>query len=339
MTSVIRLLCVFIGICILSNYCAAKKPVYSVVQTFHIASNGGWDYLAINPVNQQLYVSHGTQVNVLNKTSGDSTGVILHTDGVHGIAFAPEYKKGYVSNGRLNNVTVFDINTNEVLQQIATGENPDAIMYDAYSKRVYVCNGRSKDMSIIDPATNLVTATLPLGGKPEMAVSDGAGHIYINIEDKNELVMLNTATNTVVNRWSMGKGEGPTGLAIDITTKRLFAGCEEKLIVMNAENGNIVKELPIGKGCDGVAFDAVLHNIFTSNGDGTLSIIHEKSADSYEIMTPLTTKEGARTIAIDATTHKIYLPTADYVPATAGEVKKRKATVPGTFQVLVIAAK
>ena len=319
----------------IGNTAFAQSSGYHVVNTFHIASPGRWDYIAVSPVTDNIYVSHTTQVNILNKNTGDSVGVIPNTTGVHGIAFAPQFKKGFTSNGQLNTVTVFDIHSNAVLAQIKTGENPDAIMYDPFSKRVYTCNGRSKDLSVIDPATNEVVKTIPLGGKPETAVSDNAGNLYINIEDKNEIAVVNTKTYTVETRWKIGKGEEPTGLAIDTKTKLLFAGCGNKLlIVVNSENGNVVKELPIGDGCDGVAFDPGLKYAFSSNGDGTLTVIHEKSASDIAVIDNVPTKKGARTIAVDEKAHKVYLPTADFGAAAAGE--KRPPMIPGTFQVVVV---
>ncbi len=319
------------------NITFAQSSGYHVLNTFHIGGAGRWDYIAVSPVTDNIYVSHMTQVNVLNPTTGDSVGVIPNTDGIHGIAFAEEFKKGFTSNGKLNTVTVFDINTNAVLAQIKTGENPDAIMYDPYSKKVYVCDGRSKALTIIDPANNEVVKTVDLGGKPETAVSDEAGSIFINIEDKNEIAVVNTKTYTVDYRWKTGKGEEPSGLAIDTKTKRLFAGCGNKLlIVLNAANGKVVKELPIGDGCDGVAFDNGLKYVYSSNGDGTLTVIHEKSEKNIEVIDNVSTKRGARTIAVDQKTHKIYLPTADAEPVNPKDPKQRPNMRPGTFQVLVV---
>ena len=309
----------------------AQKSGYHLAGTFHIASAGGWDYLAAN--GNKLYVSHGTQVNILDKQSGDSVGFIPNTTGVHGIAFIPALNKGYTSNGRLNTVTVFELSTNKVLSQIATGQNPDAIMYDSYSKRIITCNGHSSDLSIIDPATEKVTATIPVGGKPETAVSNDAGKLYVNIEDKNEIVEVSLQTNKVEKRWSLSPAEGPTGLSYDKDTKRLFAGCEKMLAVLNAENGKLVDKITIGDGCDGVAFDKTTKTIFTSNGEGTMTVIKETSADKYEVVENLTTKRGARTITLDEDTHAIYLPTADFeAPPAEG---KRPAMIPGSFQVLV----
>ncbi len=252
---------------------AQNSSGFHIVKTFHITSPGGWDYLAVNE--DKLYISHGTQVNIVNKNNGDSIGVIENTQGVHGIAFVKSINKGYISNGRTNNVTVFDLKTEKTLRQIPTGENPDAITYDNFSKKIYTCNGKSKDLSIIDPATDKVIKTISLGGKPETAVSDDAGKLYINVEDKSEIAEVDTRTLKLKNRWSIAPGEEPTGLAYDKKTKRLFAGCDKLLIVSDALNGKVISKLPIGDGCDGVAFDETTKNIFTSNGEGSLSVVHE----------------------------------------------------------------
>ena len=214
--------------CTQNSLSAQGTGGYHITKTFHIASAGGWDYIAVGPENNRLYVSHSSQVNILDKNTGDSIGVIPNTTGVHGIAFIPSSNKGYTSNGRLNTVTVFDLNTNAVLNQIATGKNPDAIMYDAFSKRIITCNGGSNDLSIIDPETNTVVATIPVGGKPETAVSDEAGTLYVNIEDKSMMAVVSMQTNTVLHQWPIAPGESATGLAIDLETKRLFAGCDNK---------------------------------------------------------------------------------------------------------------
>jgi YVTN family beta-propeller protein len=306
-----------------------------LISTFHIQSAGGWDYLIPNPQSNKLYVSHGTQVNVLDKKTGDSLGVIANTTGVHGIAFINALGKGYTSNGRLNNVSIFDLKTNEVLSQIATGENPDAIFYEPFTKTIITCNGRSKDLTIIDPITEKVIATIPVGGKPETAVSNEAGQIFVNVEDKNEIVQIDIVNHKVMAHWSISPGEEPTGLAIDIANKRLFAGTEEKLIVVDAIKGTVVKVIPIGEGCDGVAYDNATKQIYTSNGTGTMTIIKAKSANEYEVIENMTTKKGARTIGIDESTHTVYLPTANFEPLAVGD-KSRPKMIAGSFQILVI---
>ena len=323
-----------IFITFITTYAQSKTGLH-VTNTFHIASAGGWDYLEIGPVNDWLYVSHGTQVNILNKKNGDSVGIIENTTGIHGIAFDVANGKGYTSNGRLNNVYVFDLHSNKILATIATGLNPDAIMYEPFSKKIITCNGRSNNLSIIDPVQNKTTDSVNVGGKPETAVSDEKGKIFVNVEDKNEIVVVDSKTFKVLNHWSIAPGESPTGLAYDAKTKRLFAGCENMLMVIDATNGKVVDKLTIGNGCDGVVFDPASKNIFTSNGEGTMTVIHEESADKFIVVENIVTKQGARTIALDKASGLLYLPTADFEIMQPGE-KGRPKMKAGTFQILVL---
>ena len=310
----------------------AQADNFKLLKTFHISSPGGWDYVHINGNN--LYVSHGNQVNILNKETGDSLGIIPSTIGVHGVATIEQINKGYTSNGKTNNVSVFELSTYKVISIIKTGENPDAIFYDTFSKYIITCNGKSKDLSVIDPLKDSVLATIPVGGKPETAVSDNAGNIYVNIEDQNEIVKIDIKTKKVTAHWSLSPSEEPTGLAIDQKSKRLFAGTTNDLVVMNAENGKIIERLPIGKGCDGVVFDKSLQHIFTANGEGTMTIIKQISPDKYSLLKTINTKRGARTIGIDENNHNVYLPTADFETQPPGDVSRPKM-IPGTFQILV----
>ena len=330
----IVILCLFF-ISIKTNV-SAQASGYYVADSFHIPSQGFWDYIAVNK--NKLYVSHSSQVNILDKATGDSLGVIPNTTGVHGIAFDNELNKGYTSNGRLNSVTVFDLNTNNVLTQVATGNNPDAIFYDDYSKKIITCNGGSKSLSIIDPATDKVVDSVALSGKPETAVSDGAGKVFVNIEDKSSISVVNIKTYKVENTWSILPGESPSGLCIDRKTNRLFAGCDNKmLIVLDAESGKVISKPAIGDGCDGTAFDPVLQYVYSSNGEGTLTVIKEVSKDTYKVVENVTTKKGARTLCVDPETHTVYSPTANFLPAQKGE--RRPSMVSGSFQVLVIKKK
>ncbi len=314
---------------------ATAQTGFHVLNTFHIASSGGWDYIEVGPINNWVYVSHGTQVNVLNTKTGDSVGVIENTTGVHGIAFDVADGKGFTSNGRLNTVTVFDMKTNKVLSQVPAGTNPDAITYDPFSKKIITCNGRSKNLSIIDPVQEKLVDSVDLGGKPETAVSDGSGRLYVNIEDKNEIVEVDMKSLKVLNRWSIAPAEGPTGLAFDSKTKRLFAGCDKLLVVMDATSGKVIDKLPIGDGCDGVVFDPATKNVFTSNGEGTITVIHEDDANKFTVVENIPTKRSARTIALDKATHKLYLPTAEFEPQDPS-VKGRPKMKPGTFQVIEV---
>lgn len=312
---------------------AQKASGIHLLNTYHIASGGGWDYIEANYGNK-IYVSHGSQVNILNKSNGDSAGFIANTTGVHGVAFDVAEEKGFTSNGRLNNVSVFNTKTNKVVTQIAVGKNPDAIMYEPFSKTIITCNGGSKTLSFIDPIKNILTDSVSVEGKPETAVSDEEGKIYVNIEDKNEIVVIDAKTFKVINRWSLKPAEGPTGLAIDKKTKRLFAGCDKLLVVMDANTGKVINKIAIGDGCDGVVFDQETKNIFTSNGEGTMSVIHEDNKNKFRLTETINTKKGARTISLDTKTHLLYLPTADFEPVDP-KVKGRPKMIPGSFQVLV----
>lgn len=311
---------------------------FKITKTFHVASTGGWDYPASDPGSNNLYLSHGSQVNILDKTTGDSVGIIPNTTGVHGIAFENALGKGYTSNGRLNTVTVFDLKTFKILGQIETGKNPDWIMYDYFSNRIISSNHTGGDISIIDPATDKVVNTINIGGKLETIVSDNAGKLFINVEDKSEIAVVDLTKNEVVAHWPFAPSEGGTGLSIDTKTKRLFASCEKSMVIIDATNGKIISTLPIGEGCDGNAFDPSTKLIFSSCGDGTLTVIKEISANEFKVIDNVVTKRGARTITIDPKSHKIFLPTAEYEPMTEG-AKGRPKMIAGTFQVLVLEKK
>ena len=324
-------------IIILFAFCSksfSQGSSLKVSDTFHIQSGGGWDYIFVDTASNKLFVSHGTQVNVLDKSTGDSLGVIPNTNGVHGIALVQQLNKGFTSNGRLNNVTVFNLKTLQVMDSISTGQNPDAIFYDTYSKKIITCNGRSKNLSIIDPSTDKVIATIDVKGKPETAVSDGNGKIFINNEDKSEIEVVDIDSRKLIYSWSIAPGESPSGLSIDRATKRLFAGCDNKLMmIIDATDGKIIDKLPIGDGCDGTAFDSGNKTVYSSNGEGTLTVIKEVSKDKFEVVANVPTKRGARTLTVDVKTHTIYSPTADF--GTAG-TNQRPPMIPGSFQVLVI---
>ncbi|MDA9555039.1 YncE family protein [Pelobium sp.] len=313
----------------------AQTVNYHILRKDIIGGTGGWDYININPTNHQIYVSHGNRITVLNSLTGDSVGVVSPTLGVHGVTFINALGKGYTSNGRANTVSVFDLKTNKILSEIAVGQNPDAIFYDDFSKKIFTCNGRSSDASVVDPKTEKVVATIPLGGKPETAVSDGKGNIFVNIEDKSEVVQFDAKTYTIKNRWKLGKGEEPTGLEIDRSTNRLFVGCGNKwMVVLDAKSGKILSQLAIGEGCDGIAFDQTKKLVFASNGEGTVTIVKELNANKFEVVQTVVSAVRARTITVDQESHKVYLPTAEFAKPTS--TNARPALIPGTFYVLEI---
>jgi YVTN family beta-propeller protein len=236
----------------------AEDPAgYRLLKHVPIPGDGGWDYLAVDEAARRVYVSHATKVDVLDADSGELKGVIANTPGVHGIALAPELSRGFTSNGRAHTVTIFDLKTLQPLAEVKAGRNPDAIVFDPASKRVFAFNGISKNVTVIDAATAGVVATLDLGGQPEFAVADGEGHVFVNLENKNELLKLDSAKPAVSERWPLAPGRTPTGLAIDAKNRRLFVGCRNKLLaVVNADTGKVVATLPIGAGVDATAYDA-----------------------------------------------------------------------------------
>jgi len=313
---------------------------YHLVKKISLGGEGGWDYLTFDPGSGRLYISRATHVIVLDAASGKVVGDIPDTAGVHGVALAPELGRGFTSNGRAGTVTIFDIKTLAVVGQAKAGQNPDAIVYDPESKRVFAMNGRSGDATAIDAATGKVSGTVSLGGKPEFAVADGRGRVYVNIEDKSELVALDSRKLAVVARWTLAPCEQPTGLAIDLEHQRLFVGCSNRLMaVVNAKSGQVITTLPIGSGVDATAFDPGLQYAFASNGDGTLTVVREESPDKFTMVDSVSTQRGARTMALDPRTHQVYLVTADFAPMpppSPGQPRQRPAILPDSFVVLVV---
>jgi DNA-binding beta-propeller fold protein YncE len=311
---------------------------YQVRRHINVGGRGGWDYLTA--YDGKLYIAHDSLVNVVDESSGNAVAIIPGTTGAHGIAFAPEAGKGFITAGKIRSVIVFDLKTNEETGRVKTAVGPDAIMYDSFSKRIFVCCGRANEATIIDPITERVTDSIALGGKPEEPTSDGAGNIYVNIEDKNEVVHIDAGTFKIIDRWKIGKGDGPSGLAMDRANKRLFIGCDKLTVIISSTDGKLVAEIPTGEGVDGIAFDPSTNCIFSPNGkDGTLTIIHEDTPDKYSVVKTLPTKEGARTITLDVKSHHLYLPTADFgetPPKTADNQHPRPKILPDTFQILEI---
>lgn len=317
-------------------------PEYRIVNKFNLPGETFWDYLSIDASTGRLFVSRGTMVQVVDAKDGKLIGTILDTKGVHGIALAIDLNKGYTSNGADSSVTVFDMSTLKVITKMAvTGRNPDAILYDPYTQRVFTCNGRTSNSTVIDAKTDSVVGTIPLSGRPEYSVTDGRGKIYINIEDKSQIDEIDPLAMKVENVWPLGPGESPSGLAIDARNQILFSVCHNKLmVVMNALNGRVITTLPIGERVDGAAFDPELMRAYSSNGDGTLTIVQEGSKDSSRVIENLNTQVGARTITVDVNTHHLYLPTAEFNPppaATADNPHPRPTVKPNSFVVLDVA--
>jgi DNA-binding beta-propeller fold protein YncE len=280
-------------------------------------------------------------VDVVNLDAGELAGKIPDTNGVHGIAIAPELKRGFVSAGRDNQVVIFNLEDLSVIGKTKTGENPDGILYDPHSKRVFTFNGRSKDLTAIDAKTGRVEGTLALGGKPEFPATDGKGNVYVNIEDTSELVRFDPRDLKIKNRWPLAPCESPSGLAIDTEKHRLFSVCENEIMaVVDAESGRVVATVPTGAGTDAAAFDPQTKLAFASNGgSGTLSVIQQKTADEYLTVADVKTQRGARTMALDTKTHKVYLSDADFGPApapTPQNAHPRPQILPGSFKLLVV---
>ena len=312
---------------------------YHAVGKVHIGGAGGWDYAMMDSEARRLYVSHATHVVVVDADSEKVVGDIPDTPGVHGIAIATKLNRGYTSNGRSNNVTIFDLKTLKMVGQVKVGQNPDAIWYEAAPNKVFTFNGKSNDASVIDAATNQVVATIPLGGKPEFPAADGRGKLYVNIEDTHEMAEIDAVKLSVTKRYTLTGCEEPSGLAMDTKNRRLFSVCGNKvMIVSNPDSGKVLATLPIGEGADGAGFDAGSGLAFSSNGEGTMTVVHEISG-KYEVLETVKTQPGARTMAVDTKTHKIYLPTAQFgVPsaATAQQPHPRPPVLPDSFVLLVV---
>jgi DNA-binding beta-propeller fold protein YncE len=325
---------------------AAVSPVpppqdYRVLQRATLGGEGGWDLLTVDPAAHRLYVSRGTRVMVIEADTLKLLGEISDTAGVHGIAIASDLGRGFTSNGRTSNSTIFDLKTLKPVGEIKTGENPDMILYEPRSHRVLAFNARSKDVTVIDAKAGTVAGTIALEGKPELAVEDGMGTVFVNLEDKSEVVALDPVALKVKGRWSLAPCEEPTGLAIDRAHRRLFAACANKMMaVMDADSGKVVTTVPIGQGPDGAAFDPERQLAFSPNGrDGTVTVIHEMAPDKFEVVQTVETAKSARTLDLDPKSHKLYLLAAQFGPPpspTAEQPRPRPTMVPGTFEVLVV---
>lgn len=319
---------------------AEDAPKYRLKSSFKLGGEGGWDYLTYDAAGKRLFIARATRVMVVDPMNGHVVKEIP-ADGVHGVALAPELGKGFISNGKGNSVTVFDLKTLKVERTTKLkGQNPDAIVYDPATQRVFAFNGRSKSASVLD-AEGKELSVIPLDGKPEFAVADGKGRVFVNIEDTNETVAIDAAKGAVVAAWPLKGCEEPAGLALDAAHGRLFAGCRNKVMaVIDAADGRVLATPPIGEGSDAAAFDGGLGAAFSSNGGGTLTVIHEDSPDAFSVVEDAPTEKGARTMALNPDTHDVYLVTADVkeTPAAGGGRPKREVT-PGTFRLLVMGRK
>jgi DNA-binding beta-propeller fold protein YncE len=320
---------------------SADDPHYTVASRITIGGEGGWDILTCDAPGRRLFVSHSTHVVVVSLDGDSVVGDIPNTPGVHGVALAPDLGRGFTSNGRDSSVTVFDLKTLATLANVKLpARNPDAITYDPASQRVFTFNGGSANATALDAKTNQIVGSVPLGGRPEFAVVDGAGHLWVNLEDSSAVVELDTQKLQVLARWPLAPGEEPSGLALDRAHHRLFSACGNKMmVVLDATNGRRIATVPIGDGVDGAEYDETRGLVFSPNGEGTLTVIAADGPDKYRVVENAATERGARTMALDPTTGKVYLPTADFGPPpapTADRPHPRPSIVPGSFRVLVV---
>lgn len=318
----------------------AAAPAYKVVNKIKIPGGVRWDYVYLDSANHRLYISHGTQTEVLDTSAGKLVGTIPDTKGVHGIAVAGDLGKGFTSDGGDNDLTVFDLKTLAVLSKVKTGQNPDSIIYEPVSHRVFTFNGRSSDSTAIDAKTGeVIAASIPVGGKPEFAQVDGKGHIYVNIEDKAEIIEVDAKNAVVSKRYSIAPCDSPSGLAIDAKKGRLYSVCDNKMMVVSdPAEGKVLATPAIGAGPDGVAFDDGY--AFSANGrDGTITMVGETSPGKFEPVATISTQRGARTIAADPKAHRLYLPTAEFGPPVESKDGKggaRPQAIPDSFQIIVV---
>ena len=312
----------------------ASAADYKVVKTWKLGGDGGWDYIKTDGDGHRLFIARATRVMVVDTTSGKQVGEIPDTPGVHGIAFDAANGRGYTSNGREDTVSVFNLKSLAVEKKIKVGSGPDAILFDPFSKRVFTFNGKGHDTTAIDVAKGEVAGKLELGGKPEFAASDEQGTVFVNIEDKSEIVAFDPLKLTLKSRWKLADCEEPTGLALDRKNRRLFAGCggNKKMAIVNADNGKVVATPAIGDGCDATDFDADRGYAFASAGDGTITVIKEDNADNFSVAQTVTTQKGARTMTLDPKTHQLFTVTAN----VTGTTRETRKVEPDSFVVIEV---
>lgn len=319
---------------------AVAQDAYKFVTEIPIGGEGGWDILTIDSAASRLYLSHATNVVVVDLNKNAVVGEIADTPGVHGFVAVPELGRGLSSNGKENKSSVVDLKTLKTISKIDTGESPDAVVYEPKRREVYVFNHRGNSVTVIDAKEAKVTSTIPLDGNPEFAVVDASeGRVYLNVEDKSEVAVIDSTKHEVIAHWPLEPGEEPSGIALDAAHHRLFATCHNKIMVMlDTETGKVITSVPIGAGTDGCAFDDSSQLAFASCGEGVVTIAHEDSPDKLSVVQTLKTERGARTIALDPKTHRIYLPTAQFQPAPSpspGASPPRPTIVPNTLKLLV----
>ena len=318
----------------------AADSGYRIIKRLKVGGEGGWDYLTVDGGARRLYISRSTHVMVIDLNTDKVVGDIPDTPGVHGIAVARELNRGFTSNGKADSSTIFDLKTLKVLGEMKTGGNPDAIIYDFVSNKVFTFNGRSKDATVFDALTGKVVRTIPLGGKPEFAATDDKGKIYVNIENTNEVVEIDSLKARESRRFSLKPCDEPTGMALDAEQGRVYSGCHNRIMtVLDTKSGKVIATLPIGENVDGNGFDAGTGRAFSSNGDGTLTVVHEASPGKFSVAETVSTQRGSRTMTVDPVTHYIYLPAAQFSQpgdSTQAGSKPRLVMVKDSFEVLVV---
>ncbi len=333
----------FLAACVPSDASsAALEPATSlrVIESFKVGGDGGWDFLTLDAESRHLYVTRGDHVMVVDADTGKLLADIAGANHSHGVALVPALKRGYISNGRGDSVSVFDLDALRITADIPVGgSDPDVILFDPATRHVFAFNGHSNDVSVIDPALNKVIAKMDSPGRPEFAVSDGAGNIFFNIEDKATLVRADAISHRMLDNWPLRPCEGPTGLAIDVAHQRLFSVCaNRKLVVVDAQHGRIVQTLTIGEGPDAAAFDPSLGLVYSSNADGTLTVIHQDDADHYRVVANVATPKRSRTMALDPKTHRIYLGAAEFAaaPNKPGQAETKPTMIKNSFKIVVV---
>ena len=338
-SSSVWLRCAFLALFVMLILPAQARAEFHLLHTAVLGGDGGWDYITFDSIGHRLFITRSMHVMVVDSDSLKLIGDIPNTPGVHGVALVQDLGRGFTSNGRDTSVTMFDLKTLQPLARIRVGMQPDAITYDPASKRVFVMNGGSGSASAIDPKAGAVVGTVMLGGQPEEPACDGKGRMYVNLEDSSRVVMVDTRTLKVVGGWPLAPGEEPTGIAFDRAHDRLFSGCaNNKLVVSDVQKGSVVATLPIGARVDGVGYDAAKGLAFSSNGEGTLTVVQEESPAKFSVVGTVTTALGARTCTFDPSSRRIFLITAQFGPlpdSTAAQPRPRRPMLPGSFQLLV----
>lgn len=328
-----------VAACVLAGTLAFAANNYRVAKSIPVGGDGFWDYLTADSQNRRLYVSHNSEVAVVDLDSQTVVGKITGVNGVHGIAVADDLGRGFISSGRDNAAVIFDLKTLQTIGRVETGTNPDGIVYEPVHHLVLTFNGRSNNATVIDARKGTAAGTIALGGRPEFPAADGRGDVYANIEDKSEIVRIDPVTLEVKARWSILPCEGPSGLAMDTKGRRLFSVCDKTMAVVNADSGKVVAQVPIGDGPDAAGYDPSTRLAFASNGDGTLTVVKQGAGDRYTVAQTVTTQKGARTMALDTKTHTVYLSIAEFGPAPAATSQNphpRPSVVPGSFKLLVV---